>query len=205
MSSPQRLRILLTDHPTEVCREIVRGHLYEAVALDHGDAVKPVSGNDLEVLSLSADEAKQLALALLVRTSAGTDLRKVDTLPGLRSVVSGDGLAASRLALLPLLIDPMPLGGIVAAVPAPDQLLCVPLDSARSLDALQALASALGHAEANRDHILSDQLFWFDGDRWRPLPVHHGDDDITVLPPPDFVRAMNRLAAMDLVSTAGEA
>lgn len=204
MSIPQRLRILLTDHPTEVCRELVRGHLFEAVALDHGDAVKPLTANDLEVLAISGEEATRLALALRQRTSAGNDVREVDTLPGLRFVVAGDGLAASRLALLPELLD-LPLGGVVAAVPAPDQLLCVPLDSARSLDALQALASALGHAESTRDQILSDQLFWFDGDDWRPLPVEHGSEDITVLPPPDFVNAMNRLAAIDLVQTAGEA
>jgi hypothetical protein len=205
MSSPQRLRVLLTDRPTEVSRELVRGHLHEAVALDHGDVVKPVGASDLEVLALTATEASQHAHALLARTSAPNDVRKVDTLPGLRFVVAGDGLAASRLALLPQLLDPMPLGGIVAAVPGPDQLLCVPLVSARSLDALQTLASALGHAEASRDSLLSDQLFWFDGDTWRPIPVHHGDQDITVLPPADFVEAMNRLASMDLVSTAGEA
>jgi len=205
VASTQRLRIVLTEHPTEICSEIVRGQLYAAVALDHGGGVVPINANDLEVLQKTPSEALGLAFSLLTRTSAPGDVRPVDTLPGLNFVVAGDGLAASRLLLLPQLLDPMPLGGVIAAVPGPDQLLCVPLESARGLDALQALASALGHAVASRDDVLSDQLFWCDGHSWCPLAVQHGEEDITVVPPPRFVRMMNQLAAMDMVQCAGEA
>lgn len=203
MTTP--LRIVLVQHPTEVSREFVRGHLYLAVALDGEGTFTPLVQGDLDSLGLSADEAFHVAWDLLKRTTAASDLRPVDTLPGLHFLVAGDGLAASRMALLPDLVDALPLGGFVAAVPGPDQLLCVPLDSARALDALQVLASALGHAANATDNPLSDQMFWFDGQRWIPVAVHHGNEDITVLPPAAFVRTMNHLAAMDLVSVAGEA
>ena len=68
-----------------------------------------------------------------------------------------------------------------------------------------AVASAVGYAATHRDFVLSDQLFWFDGEVWSPIPVRHGDDDITVLPTPAFVAMMRKLASMDLVSVAGEA
>lgn len=205
MSIQQRLRILLTGHPTEASREVIRDHLFACVAIEDGGIVTPATGRELLEAGLGGEEALELALASLRRGSRPEDLQHVDTLPGLRFMKVEDGLAASRLMLLPELFDPMPLGGLVVAVPEPQQLLCVPMDSATAIDGLQALASAVGHLEATREHLLSDQLFWFDGTRWGPIPVHHGDDDITVLPPPDFLRMMSRLASMDWVQVAGEA
>ncbi|MCB9686617.1 MAG: hypothetical protein H6738_08030 [Alphaproteobacteria bacterium] len=183
----------------------MRDHLWLSLVLLDGDGVRPVTPNDLEVMDLDAVTAWKLAEALLDRTSRTTDLRPVDTVDGLSFVVSGDGLAATRMTRLTHLLAPMPLGGIVAAVPSRDQLLVVTLDSARAIDALQVLAAALGHAAERAEEPLSDQLFWYDGRRWVPIAVVHATEDITVLPPPDFVRAMNHLAAMDLVSVAGEA
>lgn len=204
--STQRLRVLVTPQPTEISRELVRGHLYEALALDTEGAVVPLKATDLEVMELTAAEGFALADARLARTSAVSDLRPVDTVEGLRFLVASDGLAASRLRLLPwLLRGAIPFGGLVAGVPGPDQLMVVPLDSVRALDALQVLASAVGAASSRQDCPLSDQLFWFDGERWRPLPVHHAEQDITVLPPRDFVRAVNSVAAMDLVRVTAEA
>ena len=199
------LRILLSDRPTEVSRELVQNQLFVGVAVDRGGTPEPVTYEELDGMQISPPRALELAMNNLRRVSAAGDLRPVDALPGLLVLRVSDGQAASRLAVLPELIDPMPFGGVVAAVPEPGQLLCVPMDSVRAIDALQALASAVGHAEATRDRLLSDQLFWFDGHRWRPILVEHGDEDITVLPPPDFLEMMGRVASMDLVRVAGEA
>lgn len=202
------LRLLLTSHPTEVSRPLVEGHLHECVAWDSDGEVTPVTRADLSATGRFPAREEDLLEAvsgLVRRTTAPADLRPVDTLPGLFVLVSGDGLPASRMRVLPELFARPPLGGLVVAVPGPDQLLCVPMLSAGSIDALQILASALGHAATHRDFVLSDQLFWYDGDLWVPVPVQHGEEDITVLPPPAFVAAVNRLAAMDLVQLAGEA
>jgi hypothetical protein len=204
--APSPYRILLTPSPTPLSRELVRGHLYVSVAApDTEGTYVPLTEAEIALSRLSRDEIFDLAMSDLRRTAARADLRPVDTLPGLYFYVARDGLAASRMALLEDLIDTTGLGGAVVAVPTPEQLLCVPLDSAHALDTLQVLASALGHALDASDEALSDQLFWFDGKRWIPLAVIHGEDEVTVLPTPAFVRTMNRLAAMDLVRVAGEA
>lgn len=206
MLDPQRLRIVMTDDPTEVSVEFVRDQLYLSVSTEDDEGEHhPVTLDELVASGMTEEQALDMARANLRGSSSRTDVRKVDTLPGLLFVKCADGLAASRLAILPDLLHPLPLGGVIAAVPELGQLLCVPLESARSIDAMQALASAVGHLEATRDYLLSDQLFWYDGARWRPVPVHHGEEDITVLPPPDFLRTMSHVAAMDLVSIAGEA
>jgi hypothetical protein len=203
-SSPYR--ILLTPSATPLSKELVRGHLHVSVAVpdDEGNHV-PLTEAEIALSPLSREEIFDLAMSDLRRTASRADLRAVDTLPGLYLYVARDGLAASRMALLEDLIDTTGLGGAVVAVPTPEQLLCVPLDSAHALDTLQVLASALGHALENSEDPLSDQLFWFDGARWIPLVVIHGEEEVTVLPTPAFVRTMNRLAAMDLVRVAGEA
>lgn len=202
------LRLLLTSHPTEVSRPLVEGHLHEGVASDGDGGLIPVTCADLSATGrfpAREEELLDAVTGLVRRTTAPADLRPVDTLPGLFVLVAGDGLAASRMRMLPELFTRLPLGGLVVAVPGPDQLLCVPMHSAGSIDALQILASALGHAATHRDYVLSDQLFWYDGERWVLVPVQHSDEDITVLPPPAFVATVNRLAAMDLVQLAGEA
>ena len=205
MLDRQRLRILLTDEPTDVSTLFVRNQLHLGVGIDEDDVIRPLEASELLEAGLSRDEVFQIAERNLREASSPSDIRGVDTLPGLKFVKSSDGLASSRLHILHELLDPLPYGGVIAAVPEPGQLLCVPLSSARAIDAMQALASAVGHLEATRDHLLSDQLYWHDGTRWRPVPVHHGVEDITVLPPPDFLKRMSHVAAMDLVSIAGEA
>jgi hypothetical protein len=205
MAHDRRLRLLLTASPTQVSRPLVAGHLHESVALDDDGCVTPLTAADVETLGRSHEELLEHGAELVRRTTSPTDLRAVDTLPGMFVLLSGDGLAASRLRLLPELYPRLPLGGLVTAVPGPDQLLVVPMVSAGSMDALQMLASALGHAATHREFVLSDQLFWFDGERWMTIPVEHGEEDITVLPPPAFVATIRGLASMDLVQVAGEA
>jgi hypothetical protein len=200
------LRIVATPRSTELSRELVRGHLYLSVAQEIDGSYVSLTAADVANSGLGTDAMFDLGMSMMRQTTSRADLHPVDTLPGLMLLLSQDGLAASRMALLPELLGTThALGGIVVAVPSPDQLLCVPLHSARSLDALQVLASALGHALESLDNPLSDQLFWYDGTRWLPLTVIHGEDEVTVMPPPGFVRTMNRLASMDLVRVAGEA
>jgi hypothetical protein len=197
------LRLLLTSRPTEVSRPLVEGHLYESVAAVAEDGtLTPLTRSEM---TGTPDQLLEAVSARVRRVSAPADLLPVDTLPGLFVLVSDDGLAASRMRVVPDLVRPSPLGGLVVAVPGPDQLMCVPMHSAGSIDALQILASALGHAATHRPFVLSDQLFWFDGELWIPVPVQYGAEDITVLPPAAFVATVNRLAAMDLVQLAGEA
>lgn len=203
MSTP--LRLMLTDRPREVSRVVVPGNLYATVGLQQGEHVVPLRGPDLEVLESTPVEAWRRAEGLMRRTTKANDLIAVDTLPGLFLLASGDGLAASRLLLLPELLAPVPFGGILAAVPTTSQLFVAPMSSSAGLDALQTLAITAVHAHQSAEQPLTPNLFWYDGATWHVLRVGEVGEDITVHPPRAFLEAMNRLAAMDFVRAAGEA
>ncbi|MEQ1564988.1 MAG: hypothetical protein ABMA64_05070 [Myxococcota bacterium] len=196
------LRMMVTCEPTPTSRELVRGHLYLTLGKESDGSY--VAAAPEEVADAGpTDDAFRLAMSILRQTTARADLHAIETLPGIHLLVAQDGLAASRMVLVPELMGNA-FGGVVVAVPAPDQLLVVPLNSARALDALHILASALSYALDAADEPLSDQLFWFDGTRWTALPVVHGEDEVTVVPPAAFVGVMNRLASMDLVQVVAE-
>lgn len=199
------IRILVTSAPGEVSRVLVAGHLWLTIGIEQNGAITPLTAIEADKIEIDDDRLFKMAFSTLRQSTSRSDLRQVDTLPGLYLQIAPDGLAASRIALLPDLFGKEAFGGLVVAIPSQDQLLCVPLRSARALDALQVLASALGHALESAEEVLSDQLYWYDGARWIPIAVVHGSEEVTVLPPPSFVRTMNRLAAMDLVRVAGEA
>jgi hypothetical protein len=203
MSVP--LRLTMTTSPREVSRVVVSGQLYATVALQQGEEVVPLRRPDLEVLDATPVEAWRRAEALVRRTTLRRDLLPVDTLPGLFQLTAGDGLAASRLPLLPELLAPVPFGGLLAAVPTASELFVVPVGSSASLDALQTLAITATHAHETAERPLSPHLFWYDGARWRCLRVQVDGEEITVRPPAAFLEALRQLAAMDLVRVAAEA
>jgi hypothetical protein len=203
MSTP--LRLMLTTTPREVSRVVVPGALYSTVALQQGEHVVPLRTPDVEVLESTHAELWRRAEGLLRRTTVHSDLTAIDTLPGLFMMVAGDGLAASRLLLLPELMAPLPYGGLLVAVPTSAQLFVVPLSSASGLDGLQTLAITANHSHETAEAPLSPNLFWYDGSRWQVLRVTSSGEDITVHPPKHFLAAMTRLAAMDFVRAAAEA
>lgn len=204
MISQDRLRILLARQPGALSQPLVGGHLHAKLAFDVGQHIVSAAVDDLAFLGISSEIAFAKAWSWLHTSTRSDDLREIDTLEGVHVLMVDDGLAASRLTMLDSLYERPPLGGLVAATPTHDQLLCVPLESARSLDALQTLASIVGRAVDSLDDVLCDELFWFDNGVWQPIPVQHGEK-ITVIPPAGFVATMNQLASMDLVRTAGEA
>ncbi len=159
----------------------------------------------LHELGVSPAVAFDRALDWLSRTTGPPELKPVDTVPGMFFVQSSAGQVASRLAVLPELFERMPLGGILAAVPSGNQLLCVPVDSVASVNALRILASAVGTAYEHATHPVSDQLFWYDGATWQVVHIDRSESDITVLPPRAFFARMRQVASMDLVRVAGEA
>jgi hypothetical protein len=199
------LRVMVTSQPGRVSRELVRGHLYLTLAQEHDGLLEEIDREDAGLDGIEEEDLFPLALSLLRQSTARADLREVDAWPGLHLFIARDGQAASRMVLIPELVSPNALGGVIVAVPAADQLLCVPVRDASALESLQVLASALSRAVDTTDAPLSDQLFWFDGSAWVTMQVEYGETEITVLPPPAFVGTMNRLASMDLVREAAEA
>lgn len=159
---------------------------------------KPLVGRRSSAKSFDA------ALANLRRHSTPEMWHPVQAAGGrLRAFLTGDNFAASRMLIIRELIDPWPFGGVVAIVPEPGALLCLPLDTLEAIDSLSILATAAHVGSRCPQHGLSDQLFWHDGEEWKHLAVTHGEDNIEVHPPDGFLENMERLASLELGAAVG--
>src|SRR5690606_23033611 len=114
------------------------------------------------------------------------------------------GDAAARALLLHELAD-LPSEGVLFAVPAPDQLLVVPLRDLDHLDAVRVLVTAAHLSATSAPHALSDQIFWLDGDQIIQIPVVHSHDNVDILAPPELLAAVERLAAFSMMPAVAEA
>ncbi len=187
-------RIAGPDEP--VSRPLVPGHLSIALAIDGAAGRRDVTQDDLDRWEASFDELLPLAVDNLRRATRDDGWIPVKGHAGLRIYDAKTGAAAARMLILDELVQPAPVAGMVVAVPGPDQLVAVTLDSLEAVESLRVLVNASDAAVAGGDP-LSNQLFWFDGQDWHHLPVQHLGDEIRILPNGSFMAAVERLAAMD--------
>ena len=183
----------------------IDGQLHIGLQVDDGAVVRPVTESDLLEWRTSVEALLPEALQALANDTDWREWQVVHTVPGMELYLAGDGLSSSRMLVLDNLVYAWPLGGIVIAIPSADQLMAVRLDSIDDLDALNVMVTAAFYAHGQAEKGLTDQVFWNDGERWRHLRVVHGSTLVEIDPPAAFVEAVGRLAAMDMVATAGEA
>ena len=200
-----KLRPHLSSHPAALSMVVIEHHAYLNLVLDTEDGPVEVDPMMLEQMGLSREQAFADAVEWLWFSSSEEHVLAVDTVPGMFYVRPEGGQVASRLMVLPGLMDEAPLGGVLAAVPCSNQLLCVPLTSTEMVQAMRVLAGAVGAAYEHATHPISDQLFWYDGQGWHVVHVERASKEITVLPPDAFFQRMRQVASMDLVRVAGEA
>ena len=181
------------------------GQLHIGLQLDDGTTRRRITEADLLHAKTSIAALLPKALAALRTDTSWKDWQVVHTVPGMEAYLAGDGVSASRLLIFDQLVHAWPLGGVVVAVPAADQLLAVRLDSTADLDALNVMVTAAHYAHSQSACGLSDQIFWHDGERWHHLPVVHTEVSVAIDPPPTFMETIGRLAAMEMVGAAGEA
>ena len=143
-----------------------------AVEFVAGPDLLTLSRRDLAVNGLTPDELMAPALAHLRHIVPDRPWIPVETVPGLRIAWAPDGLAASRALILRDLFDPFPLEGVIVALPAPDQLLCVALEP------------------------LTDQVFWCEGQTLHTVPIRRTEDEVVANPPPELLQAFERLALL---------
>jgi hypothetical protein len=141
----------------------------------------------------------------LRRNTHDADWSEIATVPGLFSYTSTDGLASSRLLCLQDLARPWPLEGVLAVVPTRGQLLVLPMNNLDILQNMRIMVLAGDTGRENGTHPISDQLFWFDGERWETIVVGHTQTDIEIYPSQRFMDALERITAIHLVPVAAEA
>ena len=190
----------------ELSVELVPGHLGIALAVQSDSGRRPVTEADLKRWNVALEGLLPLAIENLRRDSSDRNWAPVAGVENMLVYVNQGGNAAARSLLLPSAFEgKWPLAGIVAAMPAPDQLILVTLDRLEDLDALNTTTVATRLAWERMSDRLSDQLFWFDGQRWECLEVSHENEQVEIRPSPAFLSALEQLSSMTLATTLGSA
>ncbi len=185
--------------------ELVPGQISVGLILDGPAGSRVVGYRDMSDWRSSPETLVPMAVENLRLRSSQEGWYPLRAVPGMQVYLAGDGHAASRLLLLRELIDPWPLGGVLVAVPTPDQLLAVPLDTLENLALVQVLVQSGQLAHSLGHEPVSDQVFWHDGAQYAHVQVTHGEDTVEVMPPPGFLRMIEKLASLQLSTQPGEA
>jgi hypothetical protein len=161
----------------------------------------PITRRDLARWREPVDDVFRTSLANLLARSPTDAWLEASTVDGLYQYDVRDGLAASRMLLLPQLLEPWPLEGVVIAAPSPSRLLVAPLEEAEDLKALPSLLKVASlHAGVDPDPLVS-HAYWFDGAAYRPLAMNGGE----LVLPAAFIAAINRLTSVRAVALQGVA
>ena len=191
--------------PKEAGYELVPGQLAVGLFLDTVEGARAIDKRDVKRWALSPEALMSTAVDNLRLRSSMESWYPLRAVPGMQVYLAGDGNAASRLLLIRELIKPWPLGGVLASVPTPDQLLVVPMDDLDHLATVQVLVQSGYLAHSLGSEPVIDQVFWHDGVRWHHVQVNHLEDTVEVLPPPGFLKMVERLASLQLAQRVGEA
>jgi hypothetical protein len=185
--------------------ELVPGYLSVSLVLDGVDGSRHVDARDLRTWKVTFEAAFSVAMDNLRRTTLARDFHAVHTAPGLYAWVGQDGLAPARALLVRELLRPWPFAGAILALPTPDQLLVLSLSDMTALEALPMLVETRNIAHALGARPVSEELFWHDGNELHVLEVKHTDEGVVIQPLPAFLRALKRLAALELSGPVAEA
>lgn len=185
--------------------ELVPGQLAIGVVVEGPAGTRRVGDREMAAWQASPDALVETAVRNLRGRSSSEGWYPLRAVPGMLVYLAGDGHAASRMMLIRELLDPWPLGGVLASVPTPDQLLVVPLDTLDHLSTVQVLVQSGQLAHSLGREPVSDQVFWHDGARWAHVQVNHSEDTVEVVPPSGFLRMVEKLASLQLSTLPGEA
>jgi len=177
-------------------RILVRDHLAIGLVVETPEGYFPVRDADLASWSADIDLLLNIAIENLHIRSSSDAWVPVETVPGILVYFGGDGQAAARILLLEELLESCPIEGALVMVPAPDQLLCVPLEGPDALEALKVLLAAGQLAHQVSEEPLSNQAFWYDGSEFHLVPLFSDDENVEALPPPGLLEAFERMTVL---------
>jgi hypothetical protein len=200
-----KLMPTLEPTPTGLCKVLIPNQLAVCVCWLEHDGRHNVTQQTLASWGLSFQVVLEIAHWNLRRKTPTQGFRRVDTVQGLSAYVAKDDLSSSRALCLLDLIRPWPFEGVLVGLPTRDQLLVLPMDSQNVIQSMRVMALAGDNAREGGAKTLSDQLYWFDGDRWEWLEVSHQQHQIEIAPSSRFMDALERITVLQLVGAAAEA
>jgi len=199
------LRPRMTTHPTPWSVEVVAGILWATVEVHEAGTWHPLDSASLKRLGLTKEEALTSALKRLTHHDTAAAWHHIPEAPGVHIFTTGEVHSAAQLLLLPKLFAEWPDAGLVACCPCEELLVCAPLRVVTDLEKITILADANRQLAPTAGTPLSPEVFWCDSQSWHHLPIEHREGELHLHPPEPLRLCIDRIAALGLVATAGEA
>jgi len=180
---------------SESRRILIPDSIQVNVAVDEGGAIWYVTRKHLERWGVTLDDLCAVAIANMGRMSPPGAWKSFPNVPGVLFYDVKDGNGASRILVLKTLLSPWPSGGVIAAVPMRDLLMCVRFDSLENLKSTQHLMALARQMHSKEGYPISAALFWSDGETLERLPMRRAGNAMEVVPPPRFRAVLEAMKA----------
>jgi hypothetical protein len=166
--------------------------LVAALALDLPTTVDTLDRDDVAAWP-PADELYRIALDN-IRSETAPDAQVVGAEPGRISVFAGDSFfVASRLLLLPELVDLARASGALVAVPNRHAILVHPILDLGAVQALSGLVELAASLYDDGPGSILPTVFWWHGGALTPLDARADGREVVVRPPDAFIELLDTL------------
>ena len=173
---------------------LIPGQLEINLVIDDDNTVAYVHQRHLSQWSSTLEDLYPQALENLRKRSSPESWRTFTQAPGILFYVANDSYDASRLLILRDIVSPWPAGGVLAAVPFRDMLVCTRLDGIPALKLAEKMVPIVKGAYDTEGYTISDQLFWTDGETWEAVPVEYAKLGVHINVTERLQRAIESLA-----------
>lgn len=163
------------------------------LVIDYPNTMAYVTAEMLEKTDRTAEDLLDIALANLHAETPADFLERVSEELDIYVGHTGDGYDAARALLLDDLLPELETSaGFWVAIPSREELAVWPV----SFDALGKIHVLKMFATDNfRDHAypVTDDVFWVCNGTWYPFGITIDDENITVSPPEEFLKALQAM------------
>jgi uncharacterized protein YtpQ (UPF0354 family) len=169
-------------------RPFVPGHLSIYLVVDEPATMWFVLAEHLKRWKTTFEDLLPIAMDHLRRVTPWQEIGKVPDRE-LFFYASEDSYDATRALLIKDLVHPWPKSGVVLAIPSRDHFMYAPVDGQETLRSLDAMAQLITRFTAVGTYLISDQIFWYDGETWEELETYF-EDGKSHLRPSDRFKAV---------------
>jgi hypothetical protein len=185
--------------------EVVDNQIYVSIKVDSAYGSRCLSHADLSAWRSDLLELLPCAVANLRARTTKCFTGTVGPAGEVWAYRTDDGLAASRILILPDMFDALPAKGLVASVPSANELLYIKLDGPEVEQDMLGLLAATQQAFQMAEQPLSHQLFWFDRQRWSLLRIKSVDGGLSLDSTAEWLEAIRRSTAVGMAVNIGVA
>lgn len=161
---------------------------------DNPESISTVGWSTIKSWDLSLDEIFDRALANVKKETPKQT--KIPLEDGLEITVflSESFFMTTHALFLDNFKDCVGTYGTLVSIPHRHAMLCYPIDDSTVIDVLSNLVIATYNMHNEGPGSISPYLYWYTGDEYVQLPYALDDNQMTFLPPPEFVDLLDKIA-----------